>query len=287
MTPNPLARARRLGTALLQLREQHGYSHAELSRKSTVSASVISRLEYPYADIGRRPNLRLVKKLLDALEVPRGTDRWVELEQYAEDVAGGWWDDDRYDGMGSGQRDAAIIEHGATEVDEYSGLLLPGLVQTAAYARHRALGAPTVDAIVEGRTARQRIVQPGGATYRLILEEQAFRRQPVPAAVRLEQLRHLLQLGRQPNVSVRVLEVDVEISDGAQPRSPFARMGYPDSADPQIVRVDNVSGDLLVTSPAEVAGYAQLHQRLCKAALSDADSAAIITEVAERLAAEI
>jgi transcriptional regulator with XRE-family HTH domain len=284
MTPNPLARARRLGTALLELREQHRYTHAQLSKHSGVSASVISRLENPFSDIGRQPNLRLVRKLLDALEVPRNSDRFVELEGYAEAVSGGWWDGGEYTRMGDDQRDAAIVEHGGI-VDEYSGLLLPGLVQTAAYARHRSLGAADVDGIVAGRLARQRILE--AADYRLVLEPQAFRRQPVPPVVRLEQLHHLLELGTRENVTIQVVDVDAEVGEGPSPREPFAHVGYEDPLDPPVVRVDTLKGDMLVTDAAEVEGYAQLHKRLRDAALDDAASAAIITEVAERLAAKI
>jgi transcriptional regulator with XRE-family HTH domain len=283
-TPNPLARARRLGAALLELR--NGYTHAELSKRSGVSASVISRLENPFSDIGRTPNLRLVRKLLDALEVERGSDRWNELEGYAEDVAGGWWDEPQYAEMGQGQRDAAILEYGAKEIRQYSGLLLPGLVQTAAYARERVLTASNADAIVAGRLARQHVIESAKA-YELVFEVQAVRRYPVPPAVMREQLHHLLNLGRRKNVSIRVARVEGQIGDGATPRGPFAHITYTDPGDPRIVAVDNVTGDMLVTDAAEVAGYAQLHERLCTTALSDADSAAIILEVAERLAAEI
>ncbi|MEO3922725.1 helix-turn-helix transcriptional regulator [Micromonosporaceae bacterium B7E4] len=283
MPPNPFARARRLGAALLHLREQRGYTHRELTSKSGVSTAVISRLENPFSDIGQRPNLRLVRDLLDALDVPRGSDLWTELEQYAEDAGRGWYRDRRYADMGQGQRYAAIVEDGAAEVDEYSGLLLPGLLQTEGYARHRALGATNVDAIVAGRLARQQILKT--ATYRVVLEPQAFERWPVPAEVMLEQLHHLVKLGRRRNVSVHVLRVNAQIGDGITPRAPFTHFTYPDPADPRIVTVDNVSGDMLVTSPAEVAGYADLHERVRGAALSDADSAAFINEVAERLAA--
>lgn len=282
MSPNPLARARRLGTALLALRGDR--THAELSRASGVSASVISRLESPFSGIGRRPNLRLVRKLLDALDVERGSDRWNELEGYAEDVAGGWWDTSEYADMGDDQRDAAIVEHSG-DIDEYSGFLLPGLVQTAAYARHRSLGAANVDAIVAGRLARQRIL--ADATYRLVLEPQAFRRQPVPIPVRVEQLQHLLDLGRRENILIQVIDVDAEIGEGPSPREPFAHVSYSTSADPSIVRVDTLKGDMLVTDAAEVEGYARLHKRLRDSALSKADSAAIITEVADRLAAKL
>jgi hypothetical protein len=183
----------------------------------------------------------LVRKLLDSLEVERGSDRWNELEGYAEDVAGGWWDEPQY--------------------------AFPGV-------RRRL------------HQTRQHVIESAKA-YELVFEVQAVRRYPVPPAVMREQLHHLLDLGRRKNVSIRVARVEGQIGDGATPRGPFAHITYTDPGDPRIVAVDNVTGDMLVTDAAEVAGYAQLHERLCTTALSDADSAAIITEVAERLAAEI
>lgn len=285
MPPNPFARARRLGAGLLQLREQRGYTHRELASKSGVSTAVISRLENPFSDISQRPNLRLFRQLLDALAVPRGSDLWAELERFAEEAGRGWWRTAQYADMGEGQRDAAIVEDGAAEIDEYSGLLLPGLVQTAEYARLRALGEPNVNAIVAGRLARQEILET--ATYRVVLEPQAIWRWPVPAEVMLDQLRHLVELGERENVKVHVLRQNAQVGDGITPREPFTHFAYPDPADPQIVTVDNARGDMLVTSPAEVAGYANLFERVRAAALSDADSAAYINEVADALAATI
>lgn len=295
VTPNPLAKMRRLGAALLALRLDRGYSHAELSRKSGISASVISRTENPFGDPHRRPNLLSIRRILDALDVPRGGDRWTEVESYAEDAAGPrWWDAPPYTRMGDGQRTYALVEAGASTVREYAGMLLPGIVQTADYARHRVLAVtgdgPVSDPepIVRGRLERQRqTIQAGGAGYQLVLEEQAIRRRPVPDVVMLDQLRHLLALMDDPAVSVRIVPLDAQLVDGYAPRTPYAHVTYPDMQDPPIVVVDNVTKALLVTEPAEVTGYAQLHQRLREAALSDADSAVYVRSAAEELAAAI
>ncbi|MEU5965975.1 helix-turn-helix transcriptional regulator [Micromonospora parva] len=293
LTPNPLARTRRLGMAVLALRTERGYSHADLSRKSGVSASVISRTENPLGDPGRKPGLLSVRRLLDALDVHRGSREWSVIEGYAEDAASSrWWDAAKYTRMGDGQRTYALVEAGASTIREYSGLLLPGLVQTAAYARHRILAltgdAPVTDPdpIVRGRIERQRQSIGGGlAQYQLVLEEQAIRRRPVPGDVMLEQLHRLLALMDGDTVSVRVVPVDAQPGDGYAPRAPYAHVTYPDMEDPPIVVVDNVTKALLVTAPEELSGYAQLHQRLRAAALSDADSAAYIRQAADELAA--
>lgn len=289
-TSNPLARQRRLGVDLFTLRTTAGLSHAALARLSGVSASVISRLENPTGDIGRRPNLLMVRRLLDALEVPRGSDRFTRVEGYAEVAAARhWWD--RLPRMGTGQRDYAIVECGAAGIDEYAGLLIPGLVQTEAYAHHRVLTAtadgPQVDveAVVTGRLARQQATLPGAA-YRLVLEEQAIRRPPAPRPVMAAQLRHLLDLIAAGTVSVRVVPVDADLGDGYAPRAPYASVTYPDPDDPAIVIVDSdVARPALVTADDAVKGYQRLHERLLGAALSDADSAALIERVASSLAA--
>ncbi|MEU4777444.1 helix-turn-helix transcriptional regulator [Micromonospora sp. NPDC023633] len=293
MHPNPLARQRRLGAALLALRLERGYNHAELSRKSGVSASVISRTENPFGDVHRKPGLLSVRRLLDALDVARGSDMWSLVEGFAEDaVTGRWWDVPAYTRMGDGQRTYALVEAGASTIREYAGLLLPGIVQTAEYARHRVVAVtgdgPVADpdCIVRGRIERQRqTIGTGHVQYQLVLEEQAIRRRPVPAEVMLEQLHHLLELMNGEQVSVRVVPVGAQLAAGYAPRAPYAHVTYPDMDDPPIVVVDNVTRSLLVTEPDEVSGYAQLHYRLREAALSDADSAAYIREAAGELAA--
>lgn len=287
MIPNPLARQRRLGQAILGRREQRGLSQPRLAAESGVSASVISRIERPLSDLARRPDPRFVRQLLDSLEFEAAEyDQLLDFAGVA--AAGGWWTSPAYARMGEGQRDYALVEAGAQVIVEYGGLFLPGLVQTAAYARHRAQAgnASDVKAVVAGRLERQR--RAAGITYRLVLEEQAIYRHPAPPEVMREQLDHLAALMERPNVDIRVLSARAQIGDGAPPRAPFAHMTYPDPGDPPIAIVDvGVERSALVTDADEVAGYARLHERLCHAALSDADSASLIRVVADSLAARI
>lgn len=280
---NAYARRRRLGQALLDIRVKRKLTHAELAARSGVNGSVISRLET--AVIDRHPNPHHVEKLLAALDVSAAERSAVE--RYAEEGAErGWWDQSPWARMGAGQRDWAIVEAAAAEIRQYAGLLIPGLAQTADFARDRTMvgGAPVdADTIVAGRLRRQRILD--AAAYQLVLEEQAVRRSAVAPAVMREQLRHLIELAGRPNVSVRVLAVDARLGRVATPRAPFAHISYPDPDDPEIVIVDNVATALVVADADEVSGYVHLHQQLHAAALSDADSAALIQEVADSLAA--
>lgn len=280
MIPNPLARRRRLAAALRRLREQRGYSHAQLAALAHVSTAVISRLEAPLGDMSRRPNAQLVTQILDALDA--GTEFEVLQNHAGVAAGGGWWDAPQYARMGEGQRDYATVEAGATQILEYAGLLLPGLVQTADLVRHWArFDADTdVEAVVAGRMERQ--LRAADVPYRLVLEEPAIhRRHGLSPQVMRAQLDHLLQLMKRPTVSVRILPVRAQM-DGPAPRGTYAVMTYPDSEDPPIVIVDG--GVKRSTLHTETAGYAQSHERLWSAAVSEDDTAALIREVAESLA---
>lgn len=283
MIPNPLARHRRLGAALLQLRESRGYTHAKLAALCGLSTSPISRIENPFADLSRRPDPEIVRQILDALDIPADSDEYQELTQLAAVAAGrGWWTGQAYAQMGKGQRDAAIVELGA-EIREYAGILLPGLVQTADAARHRIVG-PNVDPIVAGRMERQRRI--ADSTYHLVVEPQAVHRWSVPDRIALDQLHHLLKLAERPNFSIRILRQDAQLGEGVTLRGPFSHFSYGDT-DPPIVGIDEVAHVRLITDRQEVEEYAQLHKRLYDAAMSDADTVALIREVADSLADRI
>ncbi|MDG4792033.1 helix-turn-helix transcriptional regulator [Micromonospora sp. WMMD1102] len=304
MAGNPLSRRIRLARELGRLRAERGYTLAGLAERAGVSKSLVGRLEQPAENLTRKTNLTLARKTVRALDVERGSDLWDVLDACAEDGAeGGWWDRPEYafmggpDPMRNRQRAFAMAEYRTELILDYGVALLPGPVQTEAYARYRAqVGTDgqdvDVDAVVAGRLRRQAEifgVVSEEERYAVILEEQTVRRWPVPPPVMLDQLHHLLDLAKRRDVSVQVLPVDAQVANGigAAPRSPYTIYSYADRDDPTIVIVDTVTTDLLITDAAEVDGYVQLHERLRGAALSDADSAALIGEVAAKLAASV
>jgi transcriptional regulator with XRE-family HTH domain len=295
MAGNPLSRRVRLARELDKLRTAQGLKLADLAARSGVSASVINRLEKPAENLTRKTSLLAVRSLLAALGVERGSNLWNELDMCAEDGARTIWCDNVESGLPkTRQYPFGVAEYYADLIRDYGAALLPGPVQTADYARYRAqVGTDgedvDVEAVVAGRIRRQRQILDAPTRYEVILEEQTVRRWPVPPDIMLDQLRHLLDLAQRPDVSVRMLRVDAQVANGcgAAPRTPYAIYTYPDPDDPKIVTVDTVTTDLLITKVSDVDGYAQVHERLRRAALSDADSAALIREVADKLAASV
>lgn len=284
---SPLARRLRLGAEIRRLREQHGMTGAELGRAAGLDRTAISKVEN-----GERRPLPALLRILDVL-VDQGPEYTGLLQVARDGLERGWWQQPAYARMGERQARTADLECGSIAISTYQSAMLPGLLQTEAYARHRAdlaiAGGADIDldGSTVGRLRRQHeILGPDGPTYDVVLEPQAIWRAPVPPAVMAEQLKHLLDLiTTRPGLRVRVLPVDARVNTGYVPRSPFVVYRYPDPADLTLVAVDTVSTDLLVTEPAESERYAQMHQQLCAAALSEEESAGLIQQAADAMAA--
>jgi len=86
-----------------------------------------------------------------------------------------------------------------------------------------------------------------------------------------------------PKVTLRVLPVHALIKDFTVPRCAFTIYTYPDPGDPDVVAIDTVTSDLILTEPDQVTPYDRLYERLRDAALPPADSLDLLTKAAAEL----
>jgi transcriptional regulator with XRE-family HTH domain len=114
-------------------------------------------------------------------------------------------------------RDLAKLEAEAVELGTYGSTVVPGLMQTEAYARalfemRRPSYSPDeVDRLVEARMARRTIFDRRPLpTLTFVLEEVTLRRPLGGKAVLRAELDHLLDVGQLRNVSVQVMPTDRE-----------------------------------------------------------------------------
>jgi len=283
---SPFVRRRRLAAELIRLREEHGYSSADLAKAIGVARQRISRLENSHVS----PDLDEIMRILDVLKV--GEKRWATIMTIArESQERGWWEKFA-DEMGPRQALYANLEAGARSISEYQMTLLPGLLQIPAFTEVRARADRSVypehfdpARALEARAARQRVLErPGGPAYEVIIDELAIRRFAAPPNVVRAQMAHLVEVGHhRKKVTIRVLPLTASIAGHAVPRSPFFTYRYPDPDDPVVVAVDTVTSDLVLTDPAEVASYVDLYRRLHEAALPPAESLDFLAAVAEDL----
>jgi hypothetical protein len=106
-----------------------------------------------------------------------------------------------------------VIEARATVICWFAALLMPGLVQTEAYAR-AALGwkpdSATTEANLKNRLARQAALDR--LELRVVILESVLYREVGDAATMAGQIEHLLELGARPNVTLQILPDTAEVA---------------------------------------------------------------------------
>ncbi|MFF7631630.1 helix-turn-helix domain-containing protein [Kitasatospora sp. NPDC008050] len=159
----------------------------------------------------------------------------------------------------------------------YAPWVLPGILQTRAYTtailaaiRDRRGLVDDVAAAVDERMDRQHILYEGHHQFAVLIEESVLRNGLGGRPVMLEQLRHLLAVGRLPNVSMGVLPMRPD-RDKAWPVEGFWIY------DQVQVNVELVSGYLTITQPSEIAMYASVFAELSEMAVRGAPASALIT----------
>jgi transcriptional regulator with XRE-family HTH domain len=282
---SPYVRRLRLADEVRSLRQTMALTQEQLGRRIGKSRTDISRLES-----GHTVDLADVLGILEALGVDG--DRWTQIMTIAREASEtGWWESCK--SMGERQTLIADLEAGACVIRTYEQTFVPGLLQIPEFVRARSVASATlepvsgtVDGILAGRAGRQRMLRrPCGPTLEVIVDEVAVRRLAAPAHVVKKQPCHLATVvNKDRNIALRVLPVHALIKDFTVPRSAFTMFTYPDPGDPDVVAVDTVTSDLILTAKDQVAPYGRLYERLREAALPPAGSIDLLTKAAAELA---
>jgi transcriptional regulator with XRE-family HTH domain len=187
------------------------------------------------------------------------------------------------------------LEEAAASIDWYESDLVPGLLQTEAYARevitqdNSDKGADEIDRRIHLRLSRQRILSRTTAPpqLRITLNESILRR-PVGSPVLMAgQLQYLAEVSELPNVSMRV----VPFSRGFHPgvlSGPFLVLRFPRSGDgrdsePPTVYSDGFTGALYLDKPAEIDRYEPAFTAIWATALEERISRTLILQAAKEL----
>ena len=280
-TKPPTVRLRRLAAELRRLRAAAGMSREQVTEQTGVNEGTLYRLETARA----RPQRRTLVALLDLYGVS-GDARTglLDIAKSADDQ--GWL---RPYHAELPEEYAAYIsfEAEARAVRNYESLFIPGLLQTEDYARAVISGtlplatSTEVEQRVQARMERQeRLSGTLPLGFWAILDEAAIRRMVGGSTVMHEQLTHLLEAAKQPNITLQVITFDM----GAHPGMPgsFIYMEF-DPGDPELVYVDTLAGDLFLEAEADLSIYASMFDHLRAIALSPARSTGMISTVIESM----
>ncbi|MER7460717.1 helix-turn-helix transcriptional regulator [Micromonospora sp. NPDC126480] len=277
---SPVIRRARLGAELRQLRRREALTLEQVcERLGWASTSKLSRIELGQS----RPDLADVLDLLDVYQVaPAHRDALIVIARDAA-TSRGWW---RALGeMGERQRTYAELEAGAASIVDWQPAVVPGLLQTPAYARLRITAAHLVDSTVDvegdvrARLIRHDVLRrEDPPRYTAVLAEAVCDQGDAPPEVWREQLRHLLDLTELANVTIRLLPRDRVPRGGVQPLTPFSCYAFPDPADPRTVMLEALTTDVRLVAPMDVDRYERLTTWLLDAALTPEETVAALGE---------
>ncbi|MFE6158621.1 helix-turn-helix domain-containing protein [Streptomyces sp. NPDC056486] len=279
---NPTVRRRRLGQELRRLRELKGMTAEEVAERLLVSQSKISRLENGRRSISQRD----VRDLCGVYEVE--DHRIVDsLMQMAKDSRQqGWWHS-----FGDIPYSVYIgLETDAASLRVYDPQVVPGLLQTRAYAEALITGAlpettpSDIEKRVQVRVRRQERINAPENPLRLwtVLDESALRRVVGSRHLMRDQLEHLVEQSQLPHVTVQVIPFEM----GAHPglNGQYAILEFPDAADSSVVYIEGVTSDLYLEKANDVQQYSVMYEHLRAQALNVDQSRQLIADIAKEYA---
>jgi transcriptional regulator with XRE-family HTH domain len=282
-TASPTLRRRRLAAELRGIREGKGESGDAVAAALNWSPSKISR--YERARTGLRP--REVERLLDYYRItgPRRTT----LLGLAEDATRkGWWEDFA-DSLSDDYRQFIGLEHEAASIAIWHVNVVPGLLQTEAYARHIISSYNRVEPVTPGmirrlvtvRMHRQEILNRDELQLTAIIDESILRRRIGNEAVMHEQLHSLARAAQRPNLTLRVLPLSAQHAVFSES---FVIFGFGSDGD-AMPRDVLTAEHLRTSSTSEEERETYLHriafQVLADSALDPRASTALILQAAE------
>ncbi|MEU2789406.1 helix-turn-helix transcriptional regulator [Streptomyces sp. NPDC007100] len=251
-----------------ELHDPSQLTQTQLARMVRVSKSTISRVETCQGPIP--PDL---PPLLDEIFTTDGLFKRL----YEEVVASSF---------PSLYRQRMALERAAVAIREWSPTLVPGLFQTADYARclfkagSPRAGANEVSAFVSDRLARSTLLgRDSPPDVRVVLCESVLLRHFCPPEIMRRQLKALLEAGSRPTVRVQILPLDSPAHLFID--WPVTLITSPNHA--VCVCVENYRTAGIVDDPDYVRSALRTYDELTGDALSARESARLIAEQMEKL----
>lgn len=277
----PTIRRRRLGSVLRSLRITAGLSTGGAAEALGWKPPKLSKIEGATQQISPEE----VTTLLRCYGVD---DEGViaTLRQLAVDAGRkGWWQ--TYAVVSPAYADYISLEADAKRIFEWS-YVVPGLLQTAAYARETITGMTSsrtrdeINSLVEVRMARQAVLTRSGQPleFSAIIHETALhQRFAVRPETMRDQLRRLLDAADLPNVSIQIMPLDAVAHPG-QPGG-FSLVRFPGPPSPDIVLLEHLSGATYVEGN-DAFPFSDAVERIRVSALSVDESTARIKSMEKR-----
>ncbi|MDA3648857.1 helix-turn-helix transcriptional regulator [Saccharopolyspora indica] len=258
---SPTARRIILGAQLRRLREAAEILPSEAARAIRGSESKISRMELGRVSLKERD----IEDLLTLYQVHDLAERAHFLALVTESRQPGWWN--RYaDSMPPWFQDYVGLEGVAARIQTYELQFIPGLLQTEAYAMalassgHPSLADDDTRRRVSLRMKRQKLLaRPDAPRLWAVIDESVLHRPIGGNAIMRAQLDHLLEMTKQPNITLQVVPFALS---GYAAEGSFTLLRFAEPELPDVVYLEHLSGALYLDKRDEIERYSRTLDRL-------------------------
>lgn len=284
--PSPSARSRRLAAELLRLRETAGLSREHAAEQLGWSVSKLWRVETARS----RAHHGDVADILDLYGIT-GDQRETLITLARQARRRGWWHS-YADVLAEGFEVYVDLETEASALRTYEAQVVPGLLQTADYARAILTAAwvqiepDEIERRLAVRMRRQELATARSTPVKLwaVLDEAVLRRPVGGTAVMRAQLQRLAQAARQTHITLQVLP----FATGAHIAmlGPFVLVSFPDPSATDMVYLETDTSSLYLEEPQQIERYSEIFDHLRATALSPRESLALLESMAGEYAAK-
>jgi transcriptional regulator with XRE-family HTH domain len=224
------------------------------------------------------PSLEDVKVLLSVLDPPKALAARIEdlAERLSSEISS--WEQLQRHGTAPLQFEILLAEEEARTISVAQMTVIPGLLQTGAYAREILTRVSTnrtdLGEAVAARLERQQLLDREDKKFKFVIAEWVLLIPIVPVPLMELQLDRLLSISRRENVELSILPLG---ADADTILSSFELI------DDGLVLAETLSHQELLRQPEQIAKYREAWEALSRASAKGDASRALIKRAKERL----
>lgn len=277
MTRSGGPRAKGLGAELRKHRESLGWSTRRVVAELEISRATYNRIELGHRDVAPED----LSAMLLVLGV-KGTERERLLALAREEPTRSWLETG--DGVPQQVRSLVAYEGEATRITQVAMTLVPGLLQTAEYARAAvAAGGTTVpdpDARIATRLGRQMLLsRPKPPEYRVLLDESVLVRPMGGCQVMVDQLRRVQKVAEKPQVTMQVMPHKIGGHPGCD--GPYILLEFVRRS--PMIYIEAKEAGVFLEDVGDVEPFVEASKKLVDQALDPEKSRAFIARVIDEM----
>jgi transcriptional regulator with XRE-family HTH domain len=270
-----------LGAQLRRLREAAGISAEKAGYEIRASRSKISRIETGRVGAKNRD----VEDLLSLYGVHDDQRRAKIVALAGRSREPEWWTQ-YHDILPDWFEMYLSLESAATSIRSFEMQFVPGLFQTEEYARavtrlgHQTASAEEIERRVGLRRQRQQLLtRPQPPRFWAVMDEAVLRRPVGGALVMRDQLRHLAEAARLPNVTLQVVPFARGGHAGAS--GSFSILRFQEHDLPDVVYIEQLTSAVYLDQRPDLEHYLEVVDQLSGEALTPADTIRFIERAAQ------